>query len=63
MEATLQELPGLKRSQTPPQQEMEFGHSAQNRLLEIGICGNLESRISDWHEIWRICYFRCHEGA
>jgi hypothetical protein len=42
---------------------VEFGYSARNRSLEMGICGNLESRIFDLREIWRICYWRYHEGA
>jgi hypothetical protein len=29
----------------------------------MGIYGKSVSGISDWHEIWRICYLRCHEGA
>jgi hypothetical protein len=42
---------------------VKFGHSARNLLLEMGICGNLESGILDWREIWRISYWRYHEGA
>jgi hypothetical protein len=29
----------------------------------MGNCGKSVSRISDWREIWQICYLRCHEGA
>jgi hypothetical protein len=42
---------------------MEFGHSAQNRSLETGNCVKLKPGISDWREIWRICYWRYCEGA
>jgi hypothetical protein len=34
---------------------VEFGHLARNRLLEAGICVKLKPRISDWHEILRLC--------
>jgi hypothetical protein len=42
---------------------VEFGHLARNRSLEMDICGNLEPGVSDWREIWQICYWRYHEGA
>jgi hypothetical protein len=42
---------------------MRFGHSARKRSLETGNWVKLKPGISDGREIWRICYWRCREGA
>jgi hypothetical protein len=42
---------------------MEFGHSAWKRSLEMGNLVKLKPGISDGRENWRICYWRCCEGA
>jgi hypothetical protein len=42
---------------------MKFRHSARNGSLETGNWVKMKPGISNWREIWRICYWRCCEGA